>query len=163
PRVVVSLAAPPGETQSSSLGFMLELFQREWDGRSLSDGSFARERAARFLFGPDGADIEGLEHAAKVALARGEPLVVLAPAVALVGLLDALDGRVLNAAQATAVMVTGGYKGRVREVSKAELRSSVARAFGVPETHVVSEYGMTELTSQLYEGTLPGAELTGPP
>ncbi|HTQ03858.1 MAG TPA: acyl-protein synthetase [Polyangiaceae bacterium] len=163
PRVVVSLAAAPGETQSSSLGFMLGLFQREWDGRSLADGTFAREHAARWLFGPDGVDLEGLEHAAKVALRRGEPLLVLATAFALVALLDALDGRVLDAPSATAVMVTGGYKGRSREVSKAELRRGVARAFGVPETHVVSEYGMTELTSQLYEGTLPGAALAGPP
>jgi hypothetical protein len=162
PRVVVSLAAAPGETPTSSLGFMLALFQREWDGRSLSDGSFARERAARWLFGPDGVDLDGLEHAAKVALRRGEPLLVLATAFALVGLLDALGGRVLEAPGATAVMVTGGFKGRSREVSKDALRSDVARAFGVPETHVVAEYGMTELTSQLYEGTLPGAALAGP-
>jgi hypothetical protein len=161
PRVVVSLAAAPGETATSSLGFMLALFQREWDGRSLSDGSFAREQAARWLFGPDGMDLEGLEHAAKVALRRGEPLLVLGTAFALVGLLDALDGRVLEAPSTTAVMVTGGFKGRSREVSKADLRSEVARAFGVPEAHVVAEYGMTELTSQLYEGTLPGAALVG--
>ncbi len=161
PRVVVSLAAAPAETVTSSLGFMLALFQREWDGRSLSDGSFAREQAARWLFGPDGMDLEGLEHAAKVALRRGEPLLVLATAFALVGLLDALDGRVLAAPTTTAVMVTGGFKGRSREVSRADLRSEVARAFGVPEAHVVAEYGMTELTSQLYEGTLPGAALVG--
>lgn len=163
PRVVVSLAAPPAETQSSSLGFMLALFQREWDGRSLADGSFAREQGARWLFGPDGLDLEGLEHAARVARGRGEPFVVLATAFALVGLLDALGGRVLEAPLETAVMVTGGYKGRSREVKKADLRRAVARAFGVPEAHVVSEYGMTELTSQLYEGTLPGAALARPP
>lgn len=163
PRVVVSLAAPPGEEHTSSLGFMLALFQREWDGRSLADGSFEREHAARWLFGPDGLDLAGLEHAARVALQRREPLVVLATAFALVGLLDAAAGRVIETPPATAVMVTGGFKGRSREVAKAELRREVARTFGVPETHVVAEYGMTELTSQLYEGTLPGAALVGPP
>jgi hypothetical protein len=163
PRVVVSLAAPPGETHTSSLGYMLALFQSEWDGRSLADGDFTREQAARWLFGPDGLDLAGLEHAAGVARKRGEPLLVLATAFALVGLLDAAKGRVLAAPPATAVMVTGGYKGRSREVAKAELRREVARTFGVPETHVVAEYGMTELTSQLYEGTLPGAALSGPP
>jgi hypothetical protein len=162
PRVVVSLAAPAGETHDSSLGFMLALFQHEWDGRSLADGSFAREQAARWLFGPDGLDLAGLEHAAKVALRRGEPLLVLATAFALVGLLDATRGRAIEAPAATAVMVTGGYKGRSREVSKNELRSATAHVFRVPETHVVAEYGMTELTSQLYEGTLPGAALVGP-
>jgi hypothetical protein len=163
PRVVVSLAPSPGEAPTSSLGFMLALFQREWDGRSLADGTFAREEAARWLFGPDGLDLAGLEHAARVALRRGEPLVVLATAFALVALLDAAQGRVLEAPAATAVMVTGGFKGRSREVSKPELRRDVARLFGAPETHVVAEYGMTELSSQLYEGTLPGAALEGPP
>ena len=35
----------------------------------------------------------------------------------------------------------------------------VAEAFGIAPSHVVSEYGMTELTSQLYEATLPGSAL----
>jgi len=163
PRVVVALAPAPGETPSSSLGFMLALFQREWDGRSLADGDFSREMAARWLFDADGLDLAGLEHAASVAARRGEPLVVLATAFALVALLDALGNKTLRAPAETCVMVTGGFKGRSREVDKAELRSRVARAFGVPETHVVAEYGMTELTSQLYEGTLPGAALRGEP
>jgi hypothetical protein len=162
-RVVVSLAAEPDEVDSSSLGFMLELFQHEWDGRALADGDPERERAARWLFGPEGLDLAGLEHAAGVALNRGEPFVVLATAFALVALLDATAGRVLRAPASTAVMVTGGYKGRSREVPKAELRREVAAAFGIPEAHVVSEYGMTELSSQLYEGTLPGALRSGPP
>jgi hypothetical protein len=163
PRVVVSLAPAPGEAPTSSLGTMMSFFQGEWDGRSLADGSSERELAARWLFGPDGLDLEGLEHAANVAARRNEPFVVLATAFALVGLLDALGGRVLAAPRETCVMLTGGFKGRSREVQKGDLRQEVARAFGVPETHVVAEYGMTELTSQLYEGTLPGAELGAEP
>jgi len=163
PRVVVSLAPAPGEAPTSSLGMMMTFFQREWDGRSLADGSFERELAARWLFEEDGLDVEGLEHAARVAMRRGEPLVVLATAFALVGLLDALGGRSLVAPQETCVMVTGGFKGRSREVGRDDLRRDVARAFGVPEAHIVAEYGMTELTSQLYEGTLPGAALQGEP
>jgi hypothetical protein len=163
PRVVVALAPAPGEEPSSSLGFMLALFQRAWDGRSLADGDFTRELAARWLFGPDGLDLAGLEHAANVATRRGEPFIVLATAFALVGLLDALAGRTLRAPQETCVMVTGGFKGRTRELERGELRRDVARAFSVPETQVIAEYGMTELTSQLYEGTLPGAALQGEP
>ncbi len=56
-------------------------------------------------------------------------------------------------------MQTGGFKGRSREVAPDELRSLLASAFGVPPTHVVGEYGMTELGSQLYEGTLVAAPL----
>jgi hypothetical protein len=35
----------------------------------------------------------------------------------------------------------------------------VARCLGISERQVVGEYGMTELTSQLYEATLPGSSL----
>ena len=60
------------------------------------------------------------------------------------------------------VMQTGGYKGRVRSIPPAELRREAARVFEIPEAAIVSEYGMTELSSQLYEGTLPGGSLSAP-
>ncbi len=60
-------------------------------------------------------------------------------------------------------MQTGGFKGRSREVPPDTLRGMVAGAFGVPPDHVVSEYGMTELSSQLYEGTLAAALAGRPP
>ena len=60
-------------------------------------------------------------------------------------------------------MQTGGYKGQHVSVSASELRREVARAFALEERAVVSEYGMTELTSQLYEGTAPGVAISGPP
>ena len=53
-------------------------------------------------------------------------------------------------------MQTGGFKGRSREVEPDELRRAISRRYGVPETHIVAEYGMTELSSQLYETTLRG-------
>jgi hypothetical protein len=51
-------------------------------------------------------------------------------------------------------MQTGGYKGRSREVPAAVLRRDLARAFHLPESAIVAEYGMTELSSQFYEWTL---------
>jgi hypothetical protein len=50
-------------------------------------------------------------------------------------------------------MQTGGFKGRSREVAPDELRRAVARAFAIDERAVVGEYGMTELSSQFWEGT----------
>lgn len=162
--VVVCLAPAPGGDITSSLGFMMQLFARAWDGRPYAQGAFdTPDATARWLVRDDRVDVSGLESAAKVALERGEPLVVLATAFALVALVDALRGGVIEAPPSSVVMVTGGYKGRSRAVERGELRRAVARAFGVPDSHVVGEYGMTELTSQLYEGTLPGAELCGPP
>src|SRR5439155_3604069 len=54
-------------------------------------------------------------------------------------------------------MHTGGYKGGSREVAPAALRGDIANAFGLETSAVVGEYGMTELSSQLYEGTLRAA------
>jgi acyl-CoA synthetase (AMP-forming)/AMP-acid ligase II len=169
PRVVASLAPRPSTPPSSSLGFMLELFHRAWDGRSLRTATpgeqdlFVPHAPERWLVSERGIELAALEHACHVAVERREPLLVLATAFALVALLDALGERTLPGPAETAVMVTGGFKGRSREVERGVLRRDVARAFGVPESHVVAEYGMTELTSQLYEGTLPGAALSGEP
>jgi hypothetical protein len=171
PRVVVSLAPVPTVPPSSSLGFMLELFQNHWDGRPLGAAgagcaapvAYDPRSPERWLVGEHGVDVAGLERAARAAAERREPLLVLSTAFALVALLDTLGGRTLPAPAETAVMVTGGFKGKSREVERGLLRRDVARAFGVPESHVVAEYGMTELTSQLYEGTLPGVAACGEP
>lgn len=148
PRVVVALAPDPGEPGTSSLGFMLRAFMERFDGRPRS----------RWLVSDAGVDLAGLRRAVETA----EPLLVLATSFALVALLDALGGERLETPDDTVVMQTGGFKGRSREVDPAELRARVASALGIDEARVVGEYGMTELTSQLYEGTLPGGQLSGP-
>jgi hypothetical protein len=163
PRTVVALAPAPVEPPESSLGFMMDLFARHWDGRAFDGGAFVPGSRERFLVAPTGIDRAGLERAAELAARRGEALLVLATAFALVALLESMKGGLLGAPGGTVVMVTGGFKGRTREVPKTELTAEIARAFGVPEARVIGEYGMTELSSQLYEGTLPGAALAAEP
>ncbi len=48
------------------------------------------------------------------------------------------------------LLETGGFKGRSREVPKAELYAGMARLFGVPDKSIWNEYGMSELSSQAY-------------
>ncbi len=151
PRTVVALAPDPGHPVTSSLGFMMQLFHEQWDGRD-----------EHWLVSGDSIDAGALATVVAQAGERGEPLVVLATAFALVALVDALGGGALQAPAGSVVMVTGGFKGRTREVDGALLRGDTARAFGLAEPRVLGEYGMTELTSQLYEGTLPGGERAGP-
>lgn len=55
------------------------------------------------------------------------------------------------------VMETGGYKGRSRELSRSALHSGIASVFGLSEAAIVCEYGMSELSSQAYDG-VPGRE-----
>lgn len=146
-RVVVALAKDPGEPGDSSLGFMLRVFMRAFDGR---------ERQAWLL--AEGVDVAALERAAGDARASGEPLLALGASFALVALLDALGGGSFRVPEGSVVMQTGGFKGRSREVDPARLRADLARAFGISPEAVVGEYGMTELSSQLYEETLSGGE-----
>jgi len=83
----------------------------------------------------------------------GQPLVVLGTAFSLVHLRDHLTGRNerLSLPPGSRVMETGGYKGRARVVAKAELHALITERLGVPASHIVCEYGMSELSSQAYE------------
>jgi hypothetical protein len=53
------------------------------------------------------------------------------------------------------LLETGGFKGRSREVPKAELYAEMSRLFTVTDNDIWNEYGMSELSSQAYaHGTL---------
>ncbi len=107
--------------------------------------------------GREGAlDVEGLKRAVDEAHRAQAPVVLLATSFALVFLLDALAGSGLPLPAGSRAMQTGGYKGRTREVPAAELRAQAAATFALDPRAIVSEYGMTELSSQAYEGTLRG-------
>jgi len=133
----------------------MALFMTEFEPQSTLDPRAPQ----RWLIDEQGVNVAELERAARSANDAGEELLILATSFALVTLLDALAGRALTAPEHTVVMQTGGFKGKTREIAADELRRSVAHAFGISESRVVGEYGMTELTSQLYEATLPGSQL----
>jgi hypothetical protein len=154
-RVVVALAPADGRAPRSSLAFMMRAFMEHFDGRPLAGPSFDADESGRWLTASDGTDVDGLLRAAGAAHRRAEPLLVLATGFALVLLLDRLAGARVDAPKGSVVMTTGGFKGRTREIAPDELVRQAALAFGIDESCVIGEYGMTELTSQLYEGVLP--------
>ena len=80
------------------------------------------------------------------------PILLLTTAFALVHLLDALDESPLRLPPGSRVMETGGFKGRAAEVDRATLYQRVQGTLAVPESHIVNEYGMTEMLSQAYDG-----------
>jgi hypothetical protein len=57
------------------------------------------------------------------------------------------------------IMQTGGFKGRTREFAPEDMRSLLGTRYAIDDRMIVSEYGMTELCSQLYETTLRQAWL----
>lgn len=91
---------------------------------------------------------------ARIALGEGlgagdAPVIVLATPIALTELLERQRG-LSRLPPGSRVMLTGGFKGKSVSVSEGELLDRLERTFGLPRTHVIAEYGMTELTSQAY-------------
>ncbi len=93
-------------------------------------------------------------------LRRSErPLALCGTAFAFVHLLEALGddahgGSELTLKSGSRIMETGGFKGRSREVPRVELYESLSKRLGIPDHHIVNQYGMTELGSQFYDNVL---------
>ncbi len=131
---LVILAPPAAQALDSSLSYMLDRFVT-W---------FASE--ATYVWPLDSAALQE-------AMRTDQPVAVLGTSFAFVEVLDANDDCYALPA-GSRVMQTGGFKGRSREIEPAAMRQMLSSRFGIPATHVVAEYGMTELSSQAYETTL---------
>lgn len=149
PAPVLVIGPSPESAPDSSLAHMCATFAR----------SFGAAGDAVETYVAGGVISTDRLRARAEALGPSRPAVVLATSFALVHWLDALGGRTVPLPPRSRIMQTGGFKGRSREVSPAGLRRAVAAAFAVDERAVVSEYGMTELSSQFWEATAvdPGA------
>jgi hypothetical protein len=138
---LIVLAPHPDEAPESSLSYMLGLFE----------GTFASH--TDWIWRGGKLEIDRLRAALENAERSREPVALLGTSFAFVHAEDALDRR-YTLAEGSRIMQTGGYKGRSREVEPAALRAALASRYAVPEARIVAEYGMTELSSQLYESTL---------
>lgn len=102
-----------------------------------------------------------LASALEKAEGEGVPVCLLGTAFGFVHFLDWLDGERrgdFRLPPGSRIMDTGGYKGRSREVPRVELYALYGERLGVPFSHVVNEYGMTELGSQFYDTVLRDGE-----
>lgn len=142
---MVSLTPPGRQVPHSSLVHMFD-----FAGQKL--GSAASAFVGRV--GPDGSWSVDFE-AALTGFTRtdSERLLVVGTAFSFVFLLDELLARNLRLKLPanSLVLETGGYKGRSRSMPKAELHALIAERLGVPSSHILCEYGMSELSSQAYD------------
>jgi len=142
------LAPSAEESADSSLSHMFDVLRRaEGDPASAFDLRDGR------------LDATALADAIARARRVDRPLVVAGTSFAFVHFLDdeAADER-WQLPSGSRVMETGGFKGRSRTVPREVLRHDIAARFGLPETAVVNQYGMTELGSQFYDSTLVDPE-----
>lgn len=158
---VLALATPFEPARRSSLGFMMQAFIDSFDAHA--------EDGARWLLSDSGLDLAALERGVAAARERREPVLLLATSFALVWLLEALGEQRVPLPPDSVVMHTGGFKGKSREVPAPELVRDVCRALALTPAQLIGEYGMTELSSQLYDRGFvldaegPGSVFIAPP
>ena len=159
-RMPMLILAPSARLQpQSSLSHMLEVVKADF-GLPGSD----------FYMDEGGLQLERLKQALRDAGRAPQPVCILGTAFAFVHFLDhcGREGLRYSLPPGSRIMDTGGYKGRSREVPKAELQGLYRTLLGIPPDYVVNEYGMTELGTQFYDNTLvhkgqePRRKLTPP-
>jgi hypothetical protein len=146
---VLSLIPSREQLPDSSLSFMADyVLARYGSSESLT------------AFGPRGVETARARSWAGGRQREGRPVLVLATAFALAQWLDALErqGLRFRLPAGSTIFETGGFKGRVTEMSREDLLERLGVWLGIPPEFVVREYGMTELTSQCYTRALLGGD-----
>ena len=142
------LTPPPGLVPHSSLVHMFEFIRQKLDqsesafvGRNDTSGAWALNFDAALA-------------ALNSSNATRHPSLVLGTAFSFVHLLDYMAENNLRfqLPENLRVMETGGYKNRSRSLPKAELHALIKERLGVPPENIICEYGMSELSSQAYDG-----------
>lgn len=148
-----NLVPNPEERPASSLGYMMRrIGERFGDGET---GWYLR--GSDLLYDEFARDLHG-------SIVRGRAVFIATTAFALVHVLDAMErsGTRYALPRGSRIVETGGFKGRSRVVDRVELYERASNAFGIGPEAIVSEYGMTELTSQYYDDTATRHKI-GPP
>lgn len=140
PQHFIHVAFPAQTTPDSSLSHMLAYFSQEI-GRD--------ERSAEFYFDPEkGLRTEALRDRLDAAAQEGAPVIVFGTAFGLADTLDHLAPCTLP--PGSLLIQTGGFKGRREALAPAEFYQLLADHYGVEPSSILAEYGMTELSSQLW-------------
>ena len=140
---LVILAPDANDAPESSLSYMLSRFA-EWFGEGDTAWAFREGRV----------DAARLIEALRGPTDRDDPVALLGTSFAFAHADDVLGETRVRLAAGSRVMQTGGFKGRTRELSRDAMHAMLRARYGVADSHVVGEYGMTELSSQMYETSL---------
>lgn len=143
----LALTPPPAVAPNSSLVHMFDIARREFGAR---DSLFAGKADAG---GAWTLDLDAALFAIRKSMCANRPLILLGTAFNFVHLLDhfAANNMRYKLARGSRVLETGGYKGQSREVPKAELHALITKHLGIAPENIVTEYGMSELSSQAYD------------
>ncbi len=135
------LTPSPEEAPHSSLSYMMEVLRKAYGteeseyyiykGRLLSDKLFYNLSESQ------------------------KPIVLMGTSFSFVHFVDFLMERpeAISLPPGSRLMDTGGFKGKSRTVSKHWLYAMIQKRLGIPIEYCCNEYGMSEITSQFYDGT----------
>jgi hypothetical protein len=145
---MLSLIAPPRVLADSSLSHMIGRVVATWGASS-----------SAWALGEHGLDLAIAEAWISEVIAADRPALILSTAFALVHLLDELTtrGRVWALPVGSLLFETGGYKGRSRSLDRGDIEALVSARLGLQPHQIVREYGMSELSSQLYASARTGS------
>jgi hypothetical protein len=144
---MLALTPPPTAAPNSSLAHMFAVVQHEHGARdSLFTGRVDASGAWTL-------DMDSMLFAIRKSMCANRPLVILGTAFNFVHLLDhfAANNMRYKLARGSRVLETGGYKNQSRELSKKELHALITKHLGIAPEYIVTEYGMSELSSQAYD------------
>lgn len=108
---------------------------------------------SRYFLNEQGLDVAGLSAWLQQSQDSGQPVAVLGASYSLVHAMDALSDQGLRFAlpAGSRVLDTGGFKGQSREIAAADFYAQLTATFGVAASGCINMYGMTELSTQMYD------------
>ena len=146
------LAPSPASAPHSSLSAMFGFWQKKYPAKR-----------GQFWMRDNQIDFAKLRQTLAAQIKTRKPIGISGTAFSFVHLIEAwADLPRLHLPRGSWLLETGGFKGRSREVDKAELYKQLARTFGVHGDAIWNEYGMSELSSQAYARGAKGLHQTPP-
>ena len=144
---IVSLTPEPSAVPHSSLVYMFATVRREFGtSDSFFAGNVLHDNSWQLNYPIVVASLERLAQ-------ENRPVLLLGTAFSYVQLLDQMTKSKLRLLLPphSRLLETGGYKGRSRSVPRTELHDLLTKHLGIQRSQIVSEYGMSELSSQAYD------------
>lgn len=142
----IHIAFSPQTHPDSSLSHMLRVF-----GEALGKDA----RSLDFFYSNEGLNQDALLQRLREAHDENEPVILFGTAFGLADSIDQLPAIPLP--PGSRILQTGGFKGRREALEASDFYGKLAEHYHISPADVLAEYGMTELSSQLYtDMTLPG-------
>ncbi len=122
---------------------------------------------SRYFLDEGGLQVDALCQTLQNAITQQTPYALLGASYSFVHLMDELRARQLRfqLPPGSRLFDTGGFKGQSRDIELSEFYADMQHFFGVAPADCINMYGMTELSSQLYDhgnAHLPSVK-SGPP